>query len=188
MSPTINAAVAAAAPVTSTTPLHPPKRKASASRSSDSHSCAVQGAPGIEWLNGSACGATPWAMIHSPVATCDHVSPSPSTWGEKTASVNRKIAIAATPSPACRTSDAPPLAARTNGRANDIAQACRGRNNAALNRRRWPSDARHRMAARSPSVVIVRTARLRRSRRFGLRMRSCCPSRARNRRRRARRN
>ena len=79
LSPTISAAVAAATPVKRTTPLHPPRRKASASRTSDSHSCAVQGAPGIEWLNGSARGAAPWAMIHSPVATCDQVSPSPST-------------------------------------------------------------------------------------------------------------
>ena len=79
VSPTISAAVAAAAPVNSTTPLHPAKRKASASRTSESHSCAVHGAPGIEWLNGSARGAAPWAMIHSPVATCDQVSPSPST-------------------------------------------------------------------------------------------------------------
>ena len=59
LNPTISAAAAAAAPVNSTTPLHPPRRKASASRTSDSHSCAVHGAPAIEWLNGSARGAVP---------------------------------------------------------------------------------------------------------------------------------
>ena len=52
-------------------------------RISDSHSCAVHGAPGIEWLNGSTRGTAPCASIHSPVARCDHVSPSPSTAGEK---------------------------------------------------------------------------------------------------------
>ena len=86
----------------STTPLQPPRRKASASSTSDSHSCATHGAPGIEWLNGSARGEAPWAMIHSPVARCEKVSPSPSTAGEKAASANRAIAIAARPSPAMR--------------------------------------------------------------------------------------
>ena len=75
-------AVAACEKVNSTTPFHPPKRKASVSRISESHSCAVHGAPGIEWLNGSARGTAPWAKIHWPVAICDQVSPSPSTWGE----------------------------------------------------------------------------------------------------------
>ena len=59
LNPTISAASAAAAPVNSTTPLHPPRRKTSDSRTSDSHSCAVHGSPAIEWLNGSTCGALP---------------------------------------------------------------------------------------------------------------------------------
>jgi hypothetical protein len=149
LNPTISAAAAAAAPVDSTTPLHPPTRKASASKISDSHSCAVHGASDIEWLNGSARGAAPWAMIHSPVATCDQVSPSPSTWGEKAASVNRKIAIAARPSPASRVSDGSSLTERANGKAKDISSACQSRDNATLNRGRWLHDARHAIATRS---------------------------------------
>jgi len=121
LNPTISAASAAAAPVKSTTPLHPPRRKASASRTSDSHSCAVHGAPDIERLNGSARGAAPWSMIHSPVATCDQVSPSPSTWGAKAVSMNKEAAIAARPSPASRVSDSSLLVDRTNGKAKDIA-------------------------------------------------------------------
>ena len=136
--PTIRAALAAAAPVRSTTPLHPPRRKASVSRISASHSCAVHGAPGIEWLNGSARGTPPCAMIHSPVARCDQVSPSPRTLGEKAESANRKIAIAAKPSPARRASEAGSLSERTSGKATDISRACQSRNNAALNRRPRP--------------------------------------------------
>ena len=102
LKPTISAAAATAAAVRSTTPLQPPRRKASVMRTSDSHSCAIHGAPGIDWLNGSARGAAPWAMIHSPVARCEKVSPSPSTLGENAASANRAIAIAARPSPARR--------------------------------------------------------------------------------------
>jgi hypothetical protein len=60
-------------------------------------------------------------MIHSPVATCDQVSPSPSTWGAKAASVNRKTAMAAKPSPARRVSDSSLLGDRANGKAKDIA-------------------------------------------------------------------
>ena len=90
---------------------------------SDSHSCATHGAPGIEWLNGSARGAAPWAMIHSPVARCENVSPSPRTAGEKAASANMAIAIAARPSPARRASAPSSLAERTNGKAKDIASS-----------------------------------------------------------------
>ena len=79
----ISAAPAAAAAVRRTTPLQPAPRNARVIRISDSHSCAVHGAPGIEKLNGSARGTAPCASIHSPVARCDQVSPSPSTAGEK---------------------------------------------------------------------------------------------------------
>src|ERR1700722_12518448 len=81
-------------------------------------------------------------MIHSPVATWDQVSPSPSTWGEKAASVNRKGAIAARPSPASRVSGSAVLADRANGKAKDIAEGCQSRDNFALNRGRWLHDAR----------------------------------------------
>src|SRR5277367_1855793 len=82
------------------------------------------------------------ARIHSPVATCDHVSPSPSTWGEKAASVNRKSEIAARPSLASRVSDSSLLADRANGKAKDIASGRQTRDNSALNRGRWLHDSR----------------------------------------------
>ena len=150
LSPTISAALAAAAPVMSTTPLQPPRRKASVMRISDSHSCAVHGAPGIEWLNGSAHGTARCAMIHSPVAKCDQVSPSPKTLGEKVDSANRKIAIAAKPSPVSEAPEASSLRKRTIGKAMDMPQACQGRNNAALKRR--PPSRSRRLPAETPSV------------------------------------
>src|SRR5271155_2514954 len=88
-------------------------------------------------------------MIHSPVARCDQVSPSPSTRGEKAASVNRKSEIAARPSPASRVSDSSLLADRANGKAKDIASGCQTRDNSALNRGRWLHDARHGLAHRN---------------------------------------
>jgi hypothetical protein len=67
------------------------------------------------------------------VARCDPVSPSPSTWDEKAASVNRKSAIAARPSLASRVSDSSLLADRANNKAKDIASGRQTRDNAALN-------------------------------------------------------
>ncbi len=64
--PMISAAPDAATAVSRVTALKPPARKAKARRSSENHSCAVHGAPGIEWLNGSAWGAA--AMGEDPLA------------------------------------------------------------------------------------------------------------------------
>ena len=139
---------AAAAPVSSTTPLQPAIRwRARAGLPPAIH--ARSRARPEE--NGERIGARdrPMPEIHSPVATCDQVSPSPSTAGENAQSANRKTAIAARPSPASRASAASSLAERTNGKAKDIARACQRCDNATLNRSRW-NDARHRRATRLP--------------------------------------
>ena len=88
-----NVAAPAAAPVSSTTPLHPAARKARAKRSSESHSCAVHGAPAKVKEKGSARGTAPCWRIHSPVARCDQVSPSLSAAGEKAASAKTASAM-----------------------------------------------------------------------------------------------
>ena len=121
--PTISAAAAAAAPVRSTTPLQPPTRKASVMQHFGQPFMRDPRRARHRRLNGSTCGAARWAMIHSPVARCEKVSPSPSTAGEKAASANMAIAIAARPSPAKRASAPSSLAERTNGTAKDIASS-----------------------------------------------------------------
>ncbi len=129
----ISAALAAATPVMTATPLQPPQRKASVSRISDNHSCAVQGAPGIEWLKGSARGTAPWAKIHSPVARCDQVSPSPKTFSEKVDSANRHVATRARARPERRASEVCPLSERAaSSRASAIPPPCRRPANIAL--------------------------------------------------------
>ena len=92
----ISAAEPAAKAVRRTTPLQPVARKARVKKISDSHSCAVHGAPAMEWLNGSTRGTSPWARIQEPVATCDQVSPSLSTSGRDAAMANAASARNAT--------------------------------------------------------------------------------------------
>ena len=89
-------------------------------RISDNHSCAIHGAPGIEWLKGSTRGTAPCAIIHSPVARCDHVSPSPSTLGEKAVTANRAIATSARTRPDARASQVSELAERAVDTASDM--------------------------------------------------------------------
>ena len=120
----MSAAPAAAAAVKSTTPLHPPQRKASVSRISDSHSCAVHGAPGIEWLKGSAARHGAVGDDRFAVARCDQASPSASRFGEAHAKANRRTATSPTTRPEAWLS---PLAERAaNGRAMDMARKCAG--------------------------------------------------------------
>ena len=112
-------------PVISTTPSHPSHLKAHVSRTSDSHSCAVHGAPGIEWLNGSTRGTAPCARIHSPVARCDQVSPSPRTLGENADNAKMKIATTAIARPARRASELSSLSERRrSGSTIDILRSC----------------------------------------------------------------
>ena len=59
------------------------------------------------------------------------VSPLPKTLAEKVERANRKVAIAAKPSPASGAPEASSLRKRTIGKAKDMSQACRSRNNAA---------------------------------------------------------
>ncbi len=128
-----NAARPAAAPVSSVTPPHPAARKASARRSSASHSCAVHGAPAKAKEKGSARGTAPCWRIHSPVARCVQVSPSLSTAGEKAASANIASAISSGAGSAAR--EAAPAAfagPEAEGSAIDIGAAWQRRDNVGL--------------------------------------------------------
>src|SRR5437660_1656219 len=75
-------------PDSGATPTKPPARNASASRISESHSCAVHALPATLKVKGSTCGTARCASIQSPVAICDQVSLSLKMAGENAQSAN----------------------------------------------------------------------------------------------------